>query len=307
LQARELFRGEPEDLGIFGTLSSPKAMDAIGQSDCVIALGAALNRWTTAEGSLTSGKRIVHVDADQAALNRHVLADAPVLGDIGAVCDQFVTALDAADFEESGFALRVSKIQNEAPPAARSVPAGTVDIEAALRLIDRKFPEDRSVVMDGGRYFHHAAYNVRTGRPRSYVHTLEFGSIGLGMASAVGAAVAQPDTPVLLICGDGGFMLGGLSEFNTAVRHGLNVVVAVMNDAAYGAEHIQFLTREKDPSLSMFDWPDLAAVAQSLGGDGVNVHSLGDLDDLLDTVEARTRPLLINVHIDPSHIPNPYG
>jgi thiamine pyrophosphate-dependent acetolactate synthase large subunit-like protein len=307
LQARELFRGEPEDLGIFGTLSTPKAVQAIGQADCVISLGAALNQWTTAEQGLLSGKRTVHVDIDAGALNRHVLVDAPVNGDLTTVCDQFVSALDAAGIRATGFAAHVIKMPDELPAKVADVSAGTVDVADALRRVDARFTEDRSLVIDGGRYFHHAAYNVRTGRPGSYVHTLEYGSIGLGMASAIGAAAAQPDTPVLLICGDGGFMLGGLAEFNTAVRCGLDIVVVVMNDGAYGAEHIQFRNKGMDPALSTFDWPDFAAVARSLGGDGYSVREIADLESALDAIAARARPVLIDVHLDPDYVPSPYN
>jgi thiamine pyrophosphate-dependent acetolactate synthase large subunit-like protein len=307
LQARELFRGEPEDLGVFGTLSTPKALDVIGQADCLISLGAALNRWTTAEQGLLAGKRIVHVDIDAGALNRHVLVDAPVNGDLTAVCGQFVAALDEASIEATGFAAHVIKMPDEPARKVPVVPAGTLDVSDALRRIDARFPADRSLVIDGGRYFHHAAYNVRTGRPGSYVHSLEYGSIGLGMASAIGAAAAQPDTSVLLICGDGGFMLGGLGEFNTAVRCGLDIVVVVMNDGAYGAEHIQFRNKGLDPGLSTFDWPDFATVARALGGDGYSVRTVADLESALDGVAARTSPVLIDVHLDPDYVPSPYS
>jgi thiamine pyrophosphate-dependent acetolactate synthase large subunit-like protein len=307
LQARELFAGEPEDLGIFGTLSTPRAVEAIGQADCVIALGAALNHWTTAERGLIAGKRIVHVDRDPSALNRHVVVDAPVHGSVEGVCPQFVAALDSVEFDATAFAGHVELLPGDRPAAAVSVPAGTVEITAALRRIDERFPQDRSVVIDGGRYFHHAAYNVRTGRAGSYVHTLEYGSIGLGMAGAIGAAAAQPSTPVLLICGDGGFMLGGLAEFNTAVRNGLDVVVAVMNDSAYGAEHIQFRNKGLDPSLSMFEWPDFADVARSLGGQGFTVRDLSDLDKALDAITERSGPVLLDVRLDPGHVPSPYS
>jgi thiamine pyrophosphate-dependent acetolactate synthase large subunit-like protein len=57
LQGKDLFRGEPHNLDIFGTLSHEVALDAIGQSDCIIAVGASLNKWTTASGSLLNGKR----------------------------------------------------------------------------------------------------------------------------------------------------------------------------------------------------------------------------------------------------------
>jgi acetolactate synthase-1/2/3 large subunit len=306
LQSRELYRGEADDLGIFGTLSTPPALDVIGQADCVVALGAALNRWTTAEGGLLAGKRVVHVDVDLAALNRHVLVDAPVQGDVATVCQQFVAALDGVAFEPSGFAARVSSAPAPEVLASRAGSGKTVDIDAALQLIEARFPSERSLVLDAGRYFHHAAYNVRTGAPFTYVHTLEFGCIGLGMSSAIGAAAALPGTPVLMIAGDGGFMLGGLVEFNTAVRCGLDVVVVIMNDQAYGAEYIQFANKGMDPSLSTFNWPDLAAVARALGGDGYAVHEMADLDAALDAVARRTGPVLIDIHLDPDHITSPY-
>ncbi len=70
LRARDLFRGDPHNLGIFGTLSHEVAMDTIDQADCVIAFGASLNNWTTAEGSGLQGKRVVHVDIDRAAIEQ---------------------------------------------------------------------------------------------------------------------------------------------------------------------------------------------------------------------------------------------
>ena len=54
--------------------------------------------------------------------------------------------------------------------------------------------------------------------PRSFLVTVNFGSIGLGLQQAIGAAIAEPARPVVLFTGDGGFMMGGVNEFNTAVR-----------------------------------------------------------------------------------------
>lgn len=97
-------------------------------------------------------------------------------------------------------------------------------------------------------------------------------------------------------------MLGGLTEFNTAVRHGLDVVVVVLNDAAYGAEHIQFTDRGMDPGLSEFTWPELAEVATALGGTGFAVRTDTDLTAALTGISERTGPVLVNVHLDPHGI-----
>lgn len=99
-------------------------------------------------------------------------------------------------------------------------------------------------------------------------------------------------------------MLGGLMEFNTAVRNNSDLIVAVCNDGSYGAEHVQFSSRGMDPSLSMFDWPSLAAVATSLGGQGVTVRNRADLDAMAEAIDCREGPLLIDIKIDPTRVPN---
>jgi thiamine pyrophosphate-dependent acetolactate synthase large subunit-like protein len=307
LQARELFAGEPEDLGIFGTLSTDKTIDVIGQADCVVAFGAALNRWTTGEDSLLNAARVVQADLDPAALNHHRAVDAPVVGDVAVVADEFVRLLDAVSFTSTGFAARIGRTPaaGMAARAARNRP-GMLDINEVLRVINRSFPAERSLVLDAGRFFHHAAFNVRTGAVNSYVHTLEFGCIGLGMANAIGAAAGTPATPVLMISGDGGFMLGGLAEFNTAVRNRLDIVVVIMNDRSYGAEYIQFRNKGMDPAISTFEWPSFAAVASALGGIGYAVHTLDELEKAMDDLTHRDRPALIEVQLDPDSIPSPY-
>ncbi|MFF0445446.1 thiamine pyrophosphate-dependent enzyme [Streptomyces sp. NPDC004609] len=144
---------------------------------------------------------------------------------------------------------------------------------------------------------------LRCPGPSSYVHTLNFGSLGLGMGSAVGAACAAPERPTLLVTGDGGFMMGGLTEFTTAVRHGLDLVVVVLDDGAYGAEHIQFRGKDMDPAISTFDWPDLGPVATALGGRGLTVRDTAGLDRALAALPGRDRPVLIDVKLDPDRVP----
>ncbi len=139
--------------------------------------------------------------------------------------------------------------------------------------------------------------------PQSFVGTVNFGAIGLGLQEAVGAGLAAPDRPVVLFSGDGGFMMGGINEFNTAVRLNLDLIVIVANDSAYGAEHIQFIDRKMDPSLTEFHWPSFAQVATSLGGEGVEVRSKEDLEAALEAMNNRKGPFLLELRLDPNDVP----
>jgi acetolactate synthase-1/2/3 large subunit len=130
------------------------------------------------------------------------------------------------------------------------------------------------------------------------VFPLHFGSIGLSLASAVGAAFARPDRLTLCVVGDGGFLMS-LSELDTAVRHQLELVVVVMNDGGYGWEYHQMRDQGLDPGLSQIPRPDFAAVARGFGADGVVADTLDDVRALRDQIHDLRRPLLIDARLDP--------
>jgi acetolactate synthase-1/2/3 large subunit len=308
LRGKDLFRGTPHDLGIFGGLSHEVANDVISRADTVIAFGVALNRWTAAEGSLLKDKALVHVDAERRALDQWYHADAALVGDAAAIANNIVELLDEAEISGSGYATadmaqRLADRRDDTTFRDQSTPT-TVDVRSALLRIDEGFPRDRTLVTDAGRFVVGAFSMVHVPDPSAFVYTMNFGSIGLGMGNAIGAYVGAPQRPVLMLCGDGGFMLGGLAEFSTAVRHRIDLVVIVFNDDAYGAEHVQFRVRDMDPSNSTFDWPELAPIADALGGQGFTVRTLDELDQTLKAVHARDRPVLIDVKLDPDKVPD---
>ena len=130
-----------------------------------------------------------------------------------------------------------------------------------------------------------------------------FAAIGQGMQQAIGATYGAPDRPVVLFMGDGGFMMAGANEFNTAVRTKRNLIVIICNDSAYGAEHIQMKDRQMDPSLTEFDWPSFADVAKAMGGEGVQVRSPKELESAIEAVHARTGPIIVDLKLDPNNVP----
>ncbi|PFG50656.1 thiamine pyrophosphate-dependent acetolactate synthase large subunit-like protein [Amycolatopsis sulphurea] len=303
LKALDLFRGEQHNLGIVGTLAHEVAQSTVAAADCVIAFGASLNRYTTVNGSLAEKRRVVQVDDDRRSLGRYVAPDAGVLGDAAWTADAFVRLLDEAEIKATRFASPELAAELARPiEAPDRSDGGYIDIRTALRRVEETVAADRTVVTDSGRFVYHAWPAISVQNPRHFVHTANYGSIGLGMGTAIGAAVGRPDHPTLLVTGDGGFMLGGLNEFSTAVRHRLDLIVVLLNDGSFGAEHIQLLRRDLDPGLSLFDWPDFGPVAEALGGRGHTVRTPAELDAALHRLPDRDRPVLIDVHIDPNQV-----
>jgi thiamine pyrophosphate-dependent acetolactate synthase large subunit-like protein len=224
------------------------------------------------------------------------------------VADTFIAWLDEAQVSPSGFrseGLARSLSGSSSFEGYEDVSTeATVDLRTALRYLDQVIPSERTLVTDAGRFLREVFRSLHTPRPSAFMYMLAFGSIGLGMGTAIGAAYGAPGRPVVMVCGDGGFMLGGLTEFNTAVRHGVDLIVIVCNDGAYGAEHIQFRRKEMDPGISLHDWPDFAPVADALGGKGITVRNRADLEAIPAILEQRDRPVLIDLKIDPDLVMN---
>ncbi len=305
LQGKDLFRGEPYNLDLFGTLSHEVAIDTIRAADCIVAFGASLNHWTTADGAYTRGKRVIQVDVDPRAIGAYAKIDAAVVGDSSTSADAILSWLDEAEVEPSGARTEdlLNRLSRFRPSAGEDLSTDTtVDLRSAMLAVEAAVPRDRNTVVDGGRFARDAFTLFHAPDPQSFLMTVNYGSIGLGMGNAVGAARARPDRPTLMVAGDGGFMLGGLVEFATACRYDLDIIVVVFNDGSYGAEHIQMRRRGLDPTITMQAWPELAPVADALGGEGTTVRNLTDLEKLGPVIDLRTRPLLIDVKIDPDRV-----
>ncbi len=305
LKAKGMFSKHPFNIDIFGTLSTPAAYEAISKTDCVVAFGTSLHRFTTDNGALMRGKRVVQVNDSVTEISKNYHPDAALVADAGLTADNIIWWLDEAEVAPSGFTAELDmKILTTHPQGDRDKSApGYINFEYALDRLERALPKERFLTTDGGRFMTEVWCRVSAPNAESFIATTNFGSIGLGLQVAIGAGFAIQDRPVVLFTGDGGFMMGGINEFNTAVRTNQDLIVIVANDSAYGAEHIQFLDRKMDPGLSMFDWPSFAEIATALGGKGVQVKSVEDLEAAIQVIETRDRPLLIELRLDPNAVP----
>ncbi|MEP3295052.1 thiamine pyrophosphate-binding protein [Tateyamaria sp.] len=304
LRAKGLFSDHPYNIDIFGTLSTPAAYDLMAQSDCIICFGTSLHDFTTDRGKLMKGKRIIQVDTHPTAIGGALHPDAALVADAGLAAETISYWLNEAEIPPSGFTreLDTAALTTHVASSGKA-PDGFVNYVDTLKRLEVALPEDRILVTDGGRFMTEVWCRLSVPNPQSFVNTANFGAIGLGLQEAVGAAVAAPDRPVVLFSGDGGFMMGGINEFNTAVRLGLDLIVIIANDSAYGAEHIQFVDRQMNPSLTEFNWPSFAEVATSLGGEGFEVRSNDQLEAALKTLENRNGPVLIDLRLDPADVP----
>lgn len=302
LMAKDWFAGEPANLGICGTLSSDHAIEVIGKTDCVVSFGAALTQHTSAGGDLFTNASVIQCDSTAAAFGRFITPHTALLGDAKATAQAMLDALRDIPTPTSRHLEQLSD-EHRATVSVPSTGTTRLDPIAVTRQLDTMLPDDRTVVLDAGRYMGIPLRHITVSDPRSFVFTCNFGSIGLGMGNAAGAAIGRPNQPAVLFIGDGGFMMGGMGEFSSAVRHRSDLIAVVYDDGAYGAEYIQLERAGLPTELSEFSWPDLTDIANSLGGIGVTVTTEADLPEVAKAIETRDRPLLIHLKIHPADLP----
>ncbi|UWP95474.1 thiamine pyrophosphate-binding protein [Aliiroseovarius crassostreae] len=304
LKAKGLFKDHPYNMDIFGTLSTPATYEAIAKADCILCFGTSLHDYTSDRGALMKGKRVVQVDVSPEAIGQSTHPHAALVADAALTAETILYWLNEAEVAPSGFTQSLDPAALTHHPVGPNKTAdGCVNFVHALARLEEALPHDRVLVTDGGRFMTEVWCRISAHDPQSFVVTANFGAIGQGLQEAVGAGVAAPDRPVVLFTGDGGFMMGGINEFNTAVRLGLDLIVIVANDSAYGAEHIQFLDRKMDPGLSEFQWPSFAALATALGGRGIEVRSDEELEVAISALETRAGPTLVELRLDPHDVP----
>ncbi|MBM9463233.1 thiamine pyrophosphate-binding protein [Aeromicrobium sp. YIM 150415] len=306
LLAKGLFAGHPADLGVMGTLGSDVATEVISRADCIIAFGAGLNRFTTADGGLVDGATVIRCDDDPARLGG-TSGEVPVLADADRAARLLHDTLAAHEIEFSGYRdermlARIAAYDPRATFADRGGD-GRVDLRSAMLELDDLLPADRLVVSDTGRFIYPTWKYLEVGRAGHFVHTLNFASIGLGLATAIGAAVAEPERLTVAVVGDGGGLMG-IQELVTAVRHRVPLVVLVCNDGAYGMEYRYLDDAGLDPSLSLLPGADFTRIAEAMGCDAVRITSLAELGAIPDLVAGMDRrPLIVELMTDPRHDP----
>ena len=325
--AKGLFRGNPWDLDVSGGFASPLTAELIANADVLVGWGCSLNMWTTRHGTLIGSRMTVaQVDNDAAAIGRHRQVHLGVVGDVALTASEVARLLadeargpdgadrspeaqvgSPADLRSIGYRSEELRSGLAAKVRWRDVPYedesdGTrIDPRTLTIALDDLLPAERIVAIDSGNFMGYPSMFLSVPDQDGFCFTQAYQSIGLGLASAIGSAIARPDRLVIAALGDGGGLMG-ISELETAVRLGLPMVILIYDDEAYGAEVHHFGPDGYPLDTVRFPPADLAAIARGFGCDAVTVRSAGDLGPVRDWLESRPgRPILIDAKVTSDH------
>lgn len=300
--ARGMFRGDPWNLDVSGGFATPLAAELIRDADLLVGWGCSLNMWTLRHGTLVGPETtVVQVDIDSDALGTHHRVDLGVVGDAGATARAVLQL--AGSRPGSGYRTPETARRISAEGRWRDVPytehgdAGRIDPRTLSIALDDLLPAERTIAVDSGNFMGYPAMFLDVPDAEGFVFTQAFQSIGLGLATAIGAAVARPDRLTVAAVGDGGLLMG-VSELETAVRLGLDLAVVVYDDEAYGAEVHHFGPDGHPLDHVRFPPADIAKIGRGFGCEGVTVRRTADLTAVADWVKGpRDKPLIVDAKV----------
>jgi acetolactate synthase-1/2/3 large subunit len=255
-------------------------------ADLVLAVGTRM-----ALAALPSERVVVQIDVDPTEIGRNHARTLGLAGDARATLEGLLARLRAvdpprpsrrADREAVRAACREADDQEPQASILRSLRAGT--------------PPETVLVADMTQIGYHSRPFWAVYEPRTYLTSSYSGNLGYGFPTALGAKVARPERPVVVVCGDGGFLFNS-QELSTAVRYGIAVVAVVFNDDAYGN-----VARDLDEAWggsigSDLANPDFMKLAEAYGVVGLRAKEPTDVGELVREAIGLRRPVLVEVPV----------
>lgn len=255
--------------------------EAVAAADLIIAVGHDTIEKPPFLMRNAGGPKVVHIGYQSANVEQVYHPDAEVTGDIGATMTGLADRLEGKLLEQTQMLERRQKILAKINARAEE-DRFPVTPQRLVHDVRAVMPEDGMVCLDNGMYKIWFARNYRTHVANTLLLDNALATMGAGLPSAMMAAMLHPERRVLAVCGDGGFMMNS-QEMETAVRLGLNLVVLVLNDGAYGMIRWKQAV-DKFPDYGMtFGNPDFVAYAKAYGAKGSRVTSA---EALVPTLEA---------------------
>ena len=284
----------------------------VTDADAIVLVGTRTNEnGTDAWSLIPEGARLIHIDVDSNEVGRNYEA-IRVVGDAKLALTDLLEALEKSDLSKRHAAADFVKSQIAAGRNAHTTAVadlvtpgdGLIRPELVANEINELLDENTIVTADAsyssiwmGNYLRSRVPGQRFLSPRGLA------GLGWGMPLALGAKLARPDATVICLTGDGGF--GHVwSEFETAVRENIPVVVVLLNNGILGFQkHVELVQFGEYTSAVDFVAVDHAAIARACGADGVRVDSADAVADVLAKAIASGRPTLVEIITDPHAYP----
>jgi acetolactate synthase-1/2/3 large subunit len=296
----------PLSFGVFGYAGTRHATELLlGRVDMLLVLGSGLNQRDTMywNEALRPTRGIVQVDVDATAIAKNFPVDVAVVGDCGRAIEALTNAgnerlqwLDAGKTERQSWteSVRASGplLYDADNCSSDAVPIHPARVITELRNM---MPRDTVAGVDSGAHRAFAGHYWKAYAPNQYISATNLGPMGWAIPAGIGAKLARPQWPCVVITGDGCMLMHGM-EIQTAARFAVPVIWVVLNNGALGNVYLRAKKQGPGPaSLTSLPTHDWAGFAGSLGAEGATVEAPEDLAPAFKAALQAGQPYVVDV------------
>ena len=278
-------------LGMHGTKASNFG---VSECDLLVAIGTRFSdRVLGNPATFAKSAKKLQIDIDPAEINKNIVVDSFVIGDVKSVLEKLNSRLEKMDHRDW-----ISHIRELSDKYPLTVPEDILSGPYIIQSLYEKTKGDAVIVTEVGQHQMWAAQYYRFKKPRQLITSGGLGTMGYGLGAAIGVKAADPAQTVINIAGDGGFRMN-MNELMTAVANDLPVIEIVINNHVLGmVRQWQDLFYEKRYSATVLDdGADYVAIARAMGAAAFRAETRKEFDEALSTALTEKKPVLIDAII----------
>ncbi len=289
-------------LGMHGTKTSNLAVD---QCDCLIAVGCRFSDRTTGNvAEFAKNAKIIHIDIDPAEIGKNIDVDIPIVGDAKITLSSLVKAIN--QLKSSGKTAEwMGYIQDFKRSNIPRVSFDDIPLkpQQVIKEIMNATNEETIMTTDVGLNQMWMAHYFKTRHPRTFLSSGGLGTMGFGFPAAMGAKVAKPESDVVAVCGDGGFLMVS-QDLATIKEYDIPVVICILDNRYLGmvAQWQKLFYDKRLSHTHLGEVPDFVKLAEAFGVAAHRVEKPGEVQETLKNAINSGEPTLIDITIDPEEI-----
>jgi acetolactate synthase-1/2/3 large subunit len=287
-------------LGMHGTYEANMAMHG---SDCVVAIGARFDdRITGNLAKFCPTAKVIHIDIDPSSISKNVIADIPIVGQVGQVLSALTTELK--DLKLADISKWWTQINDwrSVDSLAYKRTEGVIKPQTVIETLYEVTKGEAIVTSDVGQHQMWAAQYYKFDEPRRWINSGGLGTMGFGLPAAMGAKLADPSRDVACVTGEGSIQMM-LQELSTMLQYNTPVKIVSLNNGYLGmVRQWQEFFYEKRYAMSYMDaLPDFVKLAESYGHVGIQVEKEVDLKPaLIEAFAQKDKTVFLDILTDPT-------
>jgi acetolactate synthase-1/2/3 large subunit len=292
----------PQWLGMLGMHGTRTANYAMDEADLIVAVGARFDDRVTGKlAEFAPRAKFVHIDVDPAEISKNVPAHIPIVGDARNVLARLVTEYRALGADPARLAAwweRIEGWRTQHPLRYEDTADREIKPQFLVEALYRATGGQAILSSDVGQHQMWAAQYYHFPEPRRWINSGGLGTMGFGLPAALGAAVARPDLPSVLLTGDGSFQMN-VQELATLRQFDIPVKAVIMNNGYLGMvrQWQELFWDRRYSQVDMGDLPDWVKLAEAYGLHGVRLTDKTTLEEDLRAALAVDGPVVVDVRV----------